>query len=198
MPAPSEPQTPTTSAMLSDADSTQPTTPSSPAQVCTSRPQSRSQAQTRASKPAVPLIPVVPIVPRRPSTPHQSIKDDASHATETPKTEAAATSTTPEAKRETISKLADSEETAKMTSPTRAVPKSWADLVRSKAIPRGAVAPGAASGGSSDLMMHKTESLADVLGRLGENTTRYSDKVAFLEPRGLVNTGNMCYMNSVC
>jgi ubiquitin carboxyl-terminal hydrolase 10 len=32
---------------------------------------------------------------------------------------------------------------------------------------------------------------------LGEDVTQYSDKIAFLEPRGLVNTGNMCYMNSV-
>lgn len=197
VPAPSEPQTPTTSAMLSDADSTQPTTPSSPVQVGTSRPQSRSRAQAKVSKPAVPLVPVVPIVPHRPSTPRQPTKDDASHTSETPKTGAVASGSTPEAKEEIVAQSADSEQPAKPMSPTRAAPKSWADLVRSKALPRGAVAPGTASAGSSDLMVHKAESLADVLSRLGENVSQYSDKVAFLEPRGLVNTGNMCYMNSV-
>jgi ubiquitin carboxyl-terminal hydrolase 10 len=45
--------------------------------------------------------------------------------------------------------------------------------------------------------VQKSESLADVLNSLGEDVTQYSDKIAFLEPRGLVNTGNMCYMNSV-
>ena len=47
-------------------------------------------------------------------------------------------------------------------------------------------------------MAHKAKPLADVLTGMGDDVTEYSDKVAFLEPRGLVNTGNMCYMNSVC
>lgn len=194
--APSEPQTPTTSAIPSDANSTQPTTPSSAAQAVTSRSQSQSRTQTKGSKPAVPLVPVVPIVPQAPSTPRQSTKDDASRSSETPKTSAAADATR-EANKETVERSDDSEQ-PKQVSPPRAVPKSWADLVRSKALPRNAGAPGAAAAGSGDLMVHKAESLADVLSRLGEDVTQYSDKVAFLEPRGLVNTGNMCYMNSVC
>lgn len=39
--------------------------------------------------------------------------------------------------------------------------------------------------------------MVDVLNSLGANVDQYSEKIAFLEPRGLVNTGNMCYMNSV-
>jgi ubiquitin carboxyl-terminal hydrolase 10 len=38
-------------------------------------------------------------------------------------------------------------------------------------------------------------SLADVLASFSVESEK---KVTFLEPRGLVNTGNLCYMNSVC
>jgi len=37
-------------------------------------------------------------------------------------------------------------------------------------------------------------SLGDVLRSY---TVESDNKIPFLEPRGLVNTGNMCYMNSV-
>jgi len=40
-----------------------------------------------------------------------------------------------------------------------------------------------------------SESLAEALRTF--NAASSDSKVAFLEPRGLVNTGNMCYMNSV-
>jgi ubiquitin carboxyl-terminal hydrolase 10 len=43
----------------------------------------------------------------------------------------------------------------------------------------------------------KSASLVDVLSNLGTDVEEYSNKIAFVEPRGLVNTGNMCYMNSV-
>lgn len=194
---PSEPQTPTTSAVLSDADSTRPTTPSSANHTVTSRSQSRSRAQTKSSKPAVPVVPVVPIVPQGTSTPRQSAKDDASRASEKPKTSEAATDAIAAAKKEPASSN-NSEEPPKPVSPARAAPKSWADLVRHKAHPRSAAAAGVVPAGSAELTLPKNESLADVLSRLGEDVTQYSDKVAFLEPRGLVNTGNMCYMNSVC
>lgn len=41
----------------------------------------------------------------------------------------------------------------------------------------------------------KSESLADALHSYAPGSNE--NKVAFLKPRGLVNTGNMCYMNSV-
>lgn len=193
---PSEPQTPTTSAVLSEADSTRPTTPSSANHTITSRSQSRSRAQTKSSKHAVPVVPVVPIVPQGASA-HRQAKDDTSRAFERPKTNEAATNATAAARKEPVS-WNISEEPPKPVSPARAAPKSWADLVRHKAHPRGAGAAGVVPAGSTELTVPKNESLADVLSRLGEDVTQYSDKVAFLEPRGLVNTGNMCYMNSVC
>ncbi|KAJ5105203.1 hypothetical protein NUU61_002550 [Penicillium alfredii] len=174
--APSEPQTPTTSLLPSDADSTQPTTPST----------AKTQAQNKASKPAIPLAPVVPIVPNFPGTPRRQAKDGSSVASETPKS---STATAPE----TSSDSAPAE--TKPASPSRAAPKSWADLVRSKAAARSANA--SASAESSAMTTQRNESLAEVLSSLGDDVTQYSDKIAFLEPRGLVNTGNMCYMNSV-
>ncbi|CAL5872340.1 uncharacterized protein PFLUO_LOCUS6602 [Penicillium psychrofluorescens] len=173
----SEPETPTTSFLPSDTDSTQPTTPSSTA---------KSQTQTRSSKPAIPLAPPIPVVPNAPGTPRQA-KDSSSNASETPKPTAAAVA---DAESEGIS--ATESETNEAS---HAAPKSWADLVRAKASARPAAASGAAA--DSSVAMQKSESLANVLSSLGEEVTQYSDKIAFLEPRGLVNTGNMCYMNSV-
>lgn len=43
----------------------------------------------------------------------------------------------------------------------------------------------------------KAGSLADALTSYSVKDCGETTKVAFLEPRGLVNTGNMCYMNSV-
>lgn len=172
----SEPQTPTTSVPPSDGHSTQATTPS---------PTAKSQTLKRDAKPA---IPIVPVVPNTPKASRREAKETSSTGSETPKSTAATieaeTTSTPAA-----------EETAKPASPARSAPKSWADLVRSKnaARPTGASAPP----DSNALGVQKSESLADVLSSLGEDVTQYSDKIAFLEPRGLVNTGNMCYMNSV-
>lgn len=180
----SEPQSPSTSINQSEADSTQPTTPSSTA---------KSQTQQKATKPA----PVVPVVPNVSGTPRrQATKDNASVGSETPKSTAADAGQT--------SSPAD-EAQAKPASPARAAPKSWADLMRSQkaataaatAIPNQAATTAPVASESGTLVAPKSESLGDVLSSLGEDVTQYSDKIAFLEPRGLVNTGNMCYMNSV-
>lgn len=183
---PSEPQTPTLSAGGSDANSTQPTTPSSAPLRSSTRPQS----QSKPSKPAVPVVPVVPVVPRQPA------KDDSSRPNEQPKSDAAPANALAEAAEDTT--MATREEPAKPSSPARSAPKSWADLVRSKASAKAAGAPSSTSTEANGLMAQQRKSLADVLTNLGPDVSHYGDKVAFLEPRGLVNTGNMCYMNSVC
>lgn len=77
-----------------------------------------------------------------------------------------------------------------------AAPKSWADLVRNKNLARAAASQSAPPPGVINGVT-KSQSVADVLTNLGDDVSQYSDKVTFLEPRGLVNTGNMCYMNSV-
>ncbi|GLI72407.1 hypothetical protein PoHVEF18_000582 [Penicillium ochrochloron] len=175
-PVTSEPQTPTTSIPPSDGHSTQATTPS---------PTAKSQTQRKDAKPA---IPVVPVVPNTPVASRREAKDSSSAGSEIPK------STTATTDLEAGSTPAVDDAT-KPTSPARSAPKSWADLVRSKNAARASSA--SAPPDSNTLAVQKSESLADVLTSLGEDVTQYSDKIAFLEPRGLVNTGNMCYMNSV-
>ena len=85
--------------------------------------------------------------------------------------------------------------------PVKAPPKSWADLVRTKASQQPKAS--ATTTESAETQAHltgifptKASTLAEVLRSFNvkENT---ATKIAFIEPRGLVNTGNMCYMNSV-
>lgn len=194
---PSEPQTPMTSHAPSETDSTHPTTPSSaaPAQA-PARPQNQAQSQAKTSKPAVPLVPVVPIVPQSPSTPRPQSKETPAQTSSAASDSAAATgnTATEPVKGEPAESTAAPPE--KAPSPPRAAPKSWADLVRSKAPPRAGQA-GGASIEAGGVAAARTESLADVLNSLGPDVDQYGEKIAFLEPRGLVNTGNMCYMNSV-
>ncbi|KAG2417036.1 hypothetical protein HFD88_008253 [Aspergillus terreus] len=193
---PSEPQTPSLSGAQSAGTSTQPTTPSSAV-----HPSARSQSQSKGSKPAVPVVPVVPVIPG-PSGSRQGANGHANRSPETPKSAVASADSVSGTAQETIpdgateAQSTAAEET-KPSSPPRATPKSWADLVRSKALAKGAGASGAASAVSNGVIKPKSESLAHVLATLGDDVSQYSDKVAFLEPRGLVNTGNMCYMNSV-
>jgi ubiquitin carboxyl-terminal hydrolase 10 len=85
--------------------------------------------------------------------------------------------------------------------PPKALTKSWADLVRTNTTK---VATGGISGTNSDVAktngfeVPRVNSLADVLSSFSVDEVSEGDaKVSFLEPRGLVNTGNMCYMNSV-
>ena len=202
--ASSEPQTPTVSAAPSDADSTNPTTPSSAVP-----PPLRAQPPSKTTtKPPVPLVPVVPVVPPVVKV-RRSSKDTASRASsDIPRANAAATNdVSPDNKQappaeKAIEPAADGAEEAtnKLASlapavpPAPAPPKSWADLVRSKTAPRSTVSVVE----PSRITLPKSESMPDVLASLGgDESVRYSDKIAFLEPRGLVNTGNMCYMNSV-
>ena len=90
-----------------------------------------------------------------------------------------------------------SKDSPKAHTHVRASPRSWAELLRSKAPPASAahISPVASSGPTSnDLQAPKAKSLSDALRLF---VVDGSVKVSFLEPRGLVNTGNMCYMNSV-
>ena len=87
------------------------------------------------------------------------------------------------------------EEDAPKTPPPKAAPKSWADLVRTKTAPGSAVGQANGTATTNGAPLPKTASLADALRQY--NVQRDAS-LSFLEPRGLVNTGNMCYMNAVC
>ncbi|KAL5333850.1 hypothetical protein BJX70DRAFT_45314 [Aspergillus crustosus] len=188
---PSEPQTPTLSAAPSVADSTQPTTPST-VQSSTARPQS----QPKGPKTPIPVVPVVPVIPI-PVTPRQAAKGDTNRSSETPKSTRDVTSTAGEASSDAVAQQSEQIENKQDEPSKPAAPKSWADLVRHKNLARATASQGAPSEAINGVVQSRSQSVADVLQNLGNDVSQYSDKVAFLEPRGLVNTGNMCYMNSV-
>jgi ubiquitin carboxyl-terminal hydrolase 10 len=190
MPGPSEPQTPVTSHAPSESDSTHPTTPSSTATPqLASRSRGQPQTPSQPAKQTGPLLPVVPILPQGSTAKKTSVPGkQADLAVAQPTTETVATSTQEETEESASEKLA---------TPPQTAPKSWADLVRSKGQSRASnVAPDAPVE-TGNLQLSRSESIGDVLHNLGSDVEQYGEKISFLEPRGLVNTGNMCYMNSV-
>lgn len=79
--------------------------------------------------------------------------------------------------------------------PVSAPPKSWAELfARGPAAANGVPLQQGPSSTVSGASKSKSNSLSDVLRTFSVSK---ENKLPFLEPRGLVNTGNMCYMNSV-
>ncbi|KAF2731026.1 cysteine proteinase [Polyplosphaeria fusca] len=181
--AASEVETPSTSHPPSEADSTHPTTPSSSMPPPQTRSTGPSHART-ATKTAVPLIPIRPTkAPSVASTTQKSDKvepkkpeDIATPATEAPNT---------------------AEETPKASPPPKAAPpKSWAALFTPKAQPAVASAPAPPNGADATNGVNgsASKSLADVLASFSVDSDK---KLSFLEPRGLVNYGNVCYMNSI-
>jgi ubiquitin carboxyl-terminal hydrolase 10 len=75
-------------------------------------------------------------------------------------------------------------------------PKSWANLFKGPT--QAARLDNGVTGSSTNaagFAKSNNESLADAL--VSFNANIHNGKISFLEPRGLVNTGNMCYMNSV-
>ena len=84
--------------------------------------------------------------------------------------------------------------------PIKAAPKSWADLVRNtgqNTTAKIARVPSDSTTQTNGFAPGKAGSLADALSSYSVKENNENAKIGFLEPRGLVNTGNMCYMNSV-
>ena len=85
--------------------------------------------------------------------------------------------------------------------PQKAVPKSWADLVRATVEPKHPKNSEEAEANdisqSNGFTALKTDSLFNALSSYQADDLKADTRISFLEPRGLVNTGNMCYMNSV-
>ncbi|KAF2106432.1 hypothetical protein BDV96DRAFT_654637 [Lophiotrema nucula] len=186
--AASEIETPSTSHPPSEIDSTRPTPPTTSMPPPQSRPAGATHART-ATKPVVPLIPIRSTkAPSAASTTQKSVTADK----EEPKKEEVAAAATPEA-------TPSAEETPKASPPPKpAPPKSWAELLRTKPAPAPAPAQAAAAPNgvvtANGATGSKSNSLADVLASFSVDSDK---KVSFLEPRGLVNSGNLCYMNSI-
>ncbi|QSS54243.1 ubiquitin-specific protease [Histoplasma capsulatum var. duboisii H88] len=199
----SEKDGPATPQPSSESNLIQPTTPSSTTASQTGTKPQHTPAQTAGARQAIPIVPIVPIIPSSPSTTKQPPTSPAKTTPTTPKRDGQVplrptpdgTQTTDTAPSSTESAI-PTQDAPKPTPPIRAPPKSWADLVRTKAPPSaGGASP--TSTGIGELGVSKGESLLDVINHLSSNAEQYGDKIAFIEPRGLVNTGNMCYMNSV-
>lgn len=179
-------ETPTTvpSETLSEHMSTQPTTPSSAVAVGIQSQQ--TPTQSKPSRVAMPVVPIIPAMPVSPVSVRKGHRDSVTSARSKTETDSIATG-------EEESKP---ELTIEHTQAPIPAPKSWADLVRKQSASNG-VSSGVNGGLPviNGLSVPKSESLGEVLGEI--NTVEIPSKVVFLRPRGLVNTGNMCYMNSV-
>jgi ubiquitin carboxyl-terminal hydrolase 10 len=77
-----------------------------------------------------------------------------------------------------------------------ATPKTWTELFNPAATTASITKNGAQAGMPAGFGKTNAETLAEALRSF--SAVSNDSKVTFLEPRGLVNTGNMCYMNSAC
>ncbi|KAL8712864.1 MAG: hypothetical protein Q9220_003072 [cf. Caloplaca sp. 1 TL-2023] len=195
LPAPSVLETPLTSIAPSETDSTQPTTPSSAVTPAPSRQQnstiSKPRHQTNLSIPIIPAVPHIALPSRPPKQPSTSITSE--------KIESALPSNADYLSNavQAATQVNHEEASATASPPVKPAPKSWADLVRTNPSNQASTTKALQiqALGANSLQSPKVTSLNEVLRNFdGESK---SNRMTFIEPRGLVNTGNMCYMNSV-
>ncbi|KAI9790491.1 MAG: hypothetical protein M1833_001930 [Piccolia ochrophora] len=201
-------QAPTLPQSSAEPNVAQLATSSSPTPRPTANPEGSSMLTKNVPRPILPAIPLAPTlnqesqaarkkteaIPEDSTAPITSVHDEENR-TPTPSTVTGSGSlpngeATPAA----------SDQTEK-TSPTapRAAPKSWADLVRSKApkaVPTNGAEPVNGAQLGNILKTSKAGSLANALSSFSVSKDE-ERKLSFLEPRGLINTGNMCYMNAI-
>lgn len=177
--------TPTTvpSDTQSDHMSTQPTTPSSAITAGVTKTQ-QTPTQAKSTRVAMPVLPIVPAIPSSPTATRIAHRDSI-----------VSTSSKPDLETVAAVDEANKEESVLAAPAPPPAPKSWADLVKKQAAANAAASIVAPIPIINGISAPKTESLGEVLGEI--NVIESPSKVAFLKPRGLVNTGNMCYMNSV-
>jgi ubiquitin carboxyl-terminal hydrolase 10 len=193
-PSDAELDTPSTSHPPSEVDLAQSTTPS--ATTPSTMPSTAQPAVTTKKHARNVTIPAVPRIPNKSaktpsaaSTTQQSAKSPTPTQKESSPIDAAAAST-PEV-------TASVEDSPKASPPKPAAPKSWAELLRAKNAPAAAQpvsTPNATVAATNGPTVPKNNTLADVLASFAVDSEK---NVSFIEPRGLVNTGNLCYMNSI-
>ncbi|KIW79615.1 hypothetical protein Z517_06228 [Fonsecaea pedrosoi CBS 271.37] len=188
--------TPLPSDAPSEVASTQPTTPSSAVHAPLSKSQ-QTPTQPKA-RPAGPILPAVPVLPSSPSAARSSHRDSVvstqsktSEPAQTP-VDIKETQITPTEASET---KPDSEDAAPVVLPP-APPKSWANLFKANDARSGQSTALPSKAASTISGTAKSETLSEVLNEMN-SVVEAPTKISFLKPRGLVNTGNMCYMNSV-
>ena len=206
VPTPNIVETPLTSHAPSEEDSTQPTTPSSAVAQSVPRLQQTADSKFR-NRLSGPLLPIVPVVPNLPFISQKTKRASQSVVSEEGKPSAVAKPedidrTLVEVVQQSSDKVAHSPSSAATPTalPSKSTPKSWADLVRTKNQPS---ANGADVTSQNEMIKQsgltalKSSSLSEALNMFTSDDIAHAGKISFLEPRGLVNTGNMCYMNSV-
>ena len=208
------PQTP--KATQATVYSQEPTAPAAPAVPAAPAPSSRpTSSNSTAPPPALPVIPALPIrtapAANASTTTTGLVKaDEKIPAVKTP-TDALAKDANENglpAKENGTDEADDKKPTeSKEAAPAEAAaPTSWANLFAKKASAAPAAQPGpngsaavnglAAYGtnGTNPFPKSNTNSVAEAISTY---RVRNSGQVAFIEPRGLYNSGNMCYMHAV-
>ncbi|KAH8671162.1 hypothetical protein BX600DRAFT_509861 [Xylariales sp. PMI_506] len=216
------PETPSTQDLPSEGGlSTSPTTPASVQTTQASIAASITPTKTTSttSRSAVPAIPVVPVLPKTSSKSARSASVAELAAVEQTQSVPDTTADKKTDNQSTPPEVVSSEGVTDSASgpapaPIRAAPKLWTGLFSAKnATPNSAGAhisvtapppPGAseanggAPGNGAALTGAFTKSNTSLVAEaLRAFHVGGGSKLAFLEPRGLINTGNMCYMNSV-
>ncbi|KAB8356396.1 hypothetical protein FH972_023979 [Carpinus fangiana] len=136
-----------------------------------------------------PVVPVVPAVPNVKSPTPKVLPALAAPADVVPPAPALGAEEAP------IEASTTGDATAVSPPETKpAAPKSWAELLRAKNAAAASNAVAAPAPLANGIPASKSGSLTDALT---EYEVGHESKISFLEPRGLVNTGNMCYMNSI-
>lgn len=189
-PSTAEQETPDTSQAPSEVDVAGSSTPAASNQAHVSSPQTQSTSQAHGRRNTRTAVPIIPALPAKPATRPKTASSDgpATPSQSAPAADATAGPTTP---------LKVPEDSPVASSPAKVeVPKSWADLVRAKNA-GAAAAASAVQNGAAPINGTSTSRAGSVAEAFRQYNVNDDEKVAFLEPRGLVNTGNMCYMNSV-
>lgn len=165
---------------------------------------------------AVPILPAIPALPKakagpketKPSPKTESVKKAEKETAKDDVVRPAESSPTAVKAEVEADSQPEKVQLAAPPAPKKTAPLSWAKLAASSlAAPASSAATGqvATNGGvaesttDSDAALSNfgksnASSVAEVLQAYKVNSVH---NLAFLEPRGLINTGNMCYMNSV-
>ena len=200
-----------------DTASTSPTTPTSSVQTQQTPTAAAAPTPSRpgasGARPAMPAIPVIPALPKtspKSAKPAGAVQDEpAAKDSVIERSSGSVAHQTAEETGTEVTAPAAIAASAPAAAPIPAKPKLWSGLFGKPATPssssvnattqdhvNGAATDGtgSASGAAGSFSKTHTSAVAEALDtyRVGN-----ASKVAFLEPRGLVNTGNMCYMNSV-
>lgn len=190
-----------------DAVSTSPTTPSS------LQPSQATPTTTRSTLPTVPAVPVIPALPKtapkqaKPTTTTAAEKSSADVKTAAPGDGQVESGKTPVSG---VNGTAGVTVDAVQPAPAPSKPKLWTGLFAKPASAASSSAAATATqvhtNGDAAAGFSSVPSVAGSFAKtnassLTEALQTYRpgapEKLPFLEPRGLVNTGNMCYMNSV-